>query len=128
MGSAVVGQHLGPTHRPTDADLSSKDRCNNLEFRSRPSGFPQSRCPNLGTHFGGHGTFQIGEGDIWLNNFSMYDALGNKVRMEGALVHNDFEDWNFDASIVETPTPLLLMNLPKTTTMSPLANSLSVDR
>ena len=37
--------------------------------------------------------------------------LGNKVRMEGALVHNDFEDWNFDASIVETPTPLLLMNL-----------------
>lgn len=69
--------------------------------------------PNLGTHFGGHGTFQIGEGDIWLNNFSMYDALGNKVRMEGALVHNDFEDWNFDASIVETPTPLLLMNLPE---------------
>ena len=68
---------------------------------------------NLGTHFGGHGTFQIDEGDIWLNNFSMYDALGNKVRMEGALVHNDFEDWNFDASIVETPTPLLLMNLPE---------------
>ena len=69
--------------------------------------------PNLGTHFGGHGTFQIDEGDIWLDNFSMYDALGNKVRMEGALVHNDFEDWNFDASIVETPTPLLLMNLPE---------------
>ena len=69
--------------------------------------------PNLGTHFGGHGTFQIGEGDVWLNNFSMHDALGNKVRMEGALVHDDFEDWNFDASIVETPTPLLLMNLPE---------------
>ena len=73
----------------------------------------KAEVPNLGTHFRGHGTFQVGESDVWLNNFSMHDALGHKVRMEGALVHNDFEDWNFDASIVETPTPLLLMNLPE---------------
>ena len=25
--------------------------------------------PNLGTHFGGHGNFQMGQGDLWLNNF-----------------------------------------------------------
>ena len=68
--------------------------------------------PNLGTHFGGHGNFQMGQGDLWLNNFSLYDALGNMARMEGALVHNQFEDWSFDASLVETPEPLLLMNLP----------------
>lgn len=67
--------------------------------------------PSLGTHFGGHGTFQIGEDDLWLNNFSLYDALGNGARMEGALIHDNFEDWNFDASIVETPAPLLLMDL-----------------
>ena len=54
----------------------------------------------------------MGQGDLWLNNFSLYDALGNMARMEGALVHNQFEDWSFDASLVETPEPLLLMNLP----------------
>ena len=69
--------------------------------------------PNLGTHFGGHGNFEIGHGDLWLNNFSLYDALGNMARMEAALVHSGYEDWNFDASIVETPEPLLFMNLPE---------------
>lgn len=73
----------------------------------------KAEVPNLGTHFGGHGSFQISEGDLWLNNFSLYDARGNMARMEGALVHSNFQDWNFDASIVETPEPLLLMDLPE---------------
>ena len=70
--------------------------------------------PSLGTSFGGHGQFLFGKGDLWLNNFSLFDALGNMTRMEGALVHDNFSDWNFDASLVDTPNPLLLMNLPET--------------
>ena len=59
--------------------------------------------PNLGTHFEGHGPFQIAKAtSSTISRCTMPWATRCAWKV---LVHDHFEDWNFDASIVETTTP-----------------------
>ena len=68
--------------------------------------------PSLGTSFGGEGEFVLRPGECVLQNFKVSDVLGRTARVEGALLHDRFEDWNFDVSVVDTPSELLIMDLP----------------
>ena len=56
--------------------------------------------------------FVLRPGECVLQNFNVSDVLGRTARVEGALLHDRFEDWNFDVSVVDTPSELLIMDLP----------------
>lgn len=68
--------------------------------------------PSLGTSFGGKGSFDIQPDGLVLSGFSLSDALGVTTRVEGALLHDQFTDWNLDVALVDAKENVLIMDLP----------------
>ena len=54
----------------------------------------------------------IGRDEVVLRSCVLSDRLGATARVEGALLHDGFADWNFDVSMVDTPNDMLIMDLP----------------
>ena len=71
-----------------------------------------AEIPSLGTSFGASGAFVIGRDEVVLRSCVLSDRLGATARVEGALLHDGFADWNFDVSMVDTPKDMLIMDLP----------------
>jgi len=71
-----------------------------------------AEIPSLGTSFGASGAFVIGRDEVVLRSCVLSDRLGATARVEGALLHDGFADWNFDVSMVDTPSDMLIMDLP----------------
>ena len=71
-----------------------------------------AEIPSLGTSFGAAGAFVIGRDEVVLRSCVLSDRLGATARVEGALLHDGFADWNFDVSMVDTPNDMLIMDLP----------------
>jgi len=71
-----------------------------------------AEIPSLGTSFGASGAFDIGRDEVVLRSCVLSDRLGATARVEGALLHDGFADWNFDVSMVDTPNDMLIMELP----------------
>ena len=71
-----------------------------------------AEIPSLGTSFGASGAFVIGRDEVVLRSCVLSDRLGATARVEGALLHDGFADWNFDVSMVDTPNDMLIMDLP----------------
>ena len=71
-----------------------------------------AEIPSLGTSFGASGAFEIGRDEVVLRSCVLSDRLGATARVEGALLHDGFADWNFDVSMVDTPNDMLIMDLP----------------
>lgn len=70
-----------------------------------------AEIPSLGTSFGASGAFVIGRDEVVLRSCVLSDRLGATARVEGALLHDGFADWNFDVSMVDTPNDMLIMDL-----------------
>ena len=68
--------------------------------------------PSLGTTFKGGGDFVISPDEIVLENFALTDAQGLETPLLGVLMHDHFDDWNLDMTIMESPETMLIMNLP----------------
>ena len=68
--------------------------------------------PSLGTAFGGSGGMTIEPDGVFLQGFELSDVNGTTTRVEGALLHDDFRDWNLDVAIVDAQENLTIMNLP----------------
>ena len=71
-----------------------------------------AEIPSLGTSFGASGAFDMGRDEVVLRSCVLSDRLGTTARVEGALLHEGFRDWNFDVSVVDAPNDLLIMDLP----------------
>lgn len=71
-----------------------------------------ARVPSLGTSFGGSGAFDISTDEVVLRSCVLSDQTGSTARVEGALLHDQFRDWNFDISMVDTPEDMVIMDLP----------------
>ena len=71
-----------------------------------------AEIPSLGTSFGASGAFDMGRDEVVLRSCVLSDRLGATARVEGALLHEAFRDWNFDVSMVDAPNDLLIMDLP----------------
>lgn len=71
-----------------------------------------ARVPSLGTSFGGSGGFDISTDEVVLRSCVLSDQTGSTARVEGALLHDQFSDWNFDISMVDTPDDMVIMDLP----------------
>ena len=67
--------------------------------------------PSLGTSFGGDGAFQVDRDEVWLKGFDLRDKHGTSTRVEGVLMHEDFTNWNFNASAVDVPNNFVIMDL-----------------
>ena len=70
--------------------------------------------PSLGTSFSGRGGFQLNRDELVLNNFVVADEQGLQAPVFGALLHDGFEDWNLDVSVMEAPVGMKIMDLPAT--------------
>lgn len=68
--------------------------------------------PSLGTSFGGNGRLDIQPDGMVLQDFQVSDVRGVSTRVEGALMHDAFSDWNLDVSIVDAQENLVIMDLP----------------
>ena len=67
--------------------------------------------PSLGTSFGGDGAFQVDRDEVWLKGFDLRDKHGTSTRVEGVLMHEEFTNWNFNASAVDVPNNFVVMDL-----------------
>jgi hypothetical protein len=70
--------------------------------------------PSLGTSFHGRGGFEFNRDELVLNDFVVADEQGLKATVFGALLHDNFEDWNLDVSVMEAPVGMKIMDLPAT--------------
>ena len=68
--------------------------------------------PSLGTSFGGQGAFDVEPYGVVLRDFHISDERGTKTRVDGALMHDHFQDWNLDVAVMDAPENLVIMNLP----------------
>lgn len=100
----------GPWHTPRLSGLGKLDTL-------------VARIPSLGTSFGASGEFDVYSDEVVLKSCLLSDRLGSTARVEGALLHDQFEDWNFDISMVDTPQEMLIMDLP-TSSKSPVSGVL----
>ena len=74
----------------------------------------QAFVPSLGTSFGGSGGLVVEPDGIYLDRFLLSDARGITTRIEGALFHDAYQDWNLNVGIVDAQENLLIMDLPST--------------
>lgn len=70
--------------------------------------------PSLGTAFSGRGGFQLNRDELVLDNFVVADEQGLQAPVFGALLHDGFEEWNLDVSVMEAPVGMKIMDLPAT--------------
>ena len=72
----------------------------------------QAYVPSLGTSFGGSGGLVVEPDGIYLDAFVLSDAKGTTTRVEGALFHDAYHDWNLNVGITDAQENLLIMDLP----------------
>ena len=66
---------------------------------------------SLGTSFGGSGDVLVEPDGFTMNNWLVHDQEG-VFRVYGALMHEQFKDWNMDLNCLKSKNALHLMDLP----------------
>ncbi len=67
---------------------------------------------SLGTSFGGSGDVFVEPDGFTMDNWLVHDQEGETFRVYGALMHDQFQDWNMDLNCLESTGALHLMDLP----------------
>ena len=67
---------------------------------------------SLGTSFGGSGDVLVEPDGFTMNNWLVHDQEGETFRVYGALMHEQFQEWNMDLNCLESQNALHLMDLP----------------
>lgn len=73
-----------------------------------------ARVASLGTSFGGSGDVIIEPDGFTMNNWLVHDQEGETFRVYGALMHEQFQEWNLDLNCLESQNALHIMDLPST--------------